>query len=323
MKEREINAKINQIKKELISKYILFLSFIFLIFSLIYTFFIKDKFLAYYISIGFLFLIYTWNIIRTRFSIEKTVHNFFILYPLYVSYLILRYWEVTMVNFLYIIIIPLGAFVFFGRREIIAYTIYAFSIIVILFVIVHASLIEIVHYKRQSFTDITDLIVIVFNMLTITLALYYKDKIRTLRSMAEIAKVKEAIIVSDIFDQKSIERYEELFAKIEQTINLNGHFKDPDFNLTDLSSKMKINNGYLSKAIRHKGFTNFNHYLNYHRIDFAKKLIAEADLKKITIMYIYSEAGFGSQSTFNRVFKNIEGITPSQYIDKIVKESEN
>ncbi len=31
-------------------------------------------------------------------------------------------------------------------------------------------------------------------------------------------------------------------------------------------------------------------------------------------MFVYTEAGFKNQSTFNRVFKQIEGMTPSEYI---------
>jgi AraC-like DNA-binding protein len=40
-----------------------------------------------------------------------------------------------------------------------------------------------------------------------------------------------------------------------------------------------------------------------------QKLLYEADFKKLKLMYIYLESGFKSQSTFNRVFKQIEGIT--------------
>ncbi|WP_410566018.1 helix-turn-helix domain-containing protein [Bacillus sp. SIMBA_033] len=38
-------------------------------------------------------------------------------------------------------------------------------------------------------------------------------------------------------------------------------------------------------------------------------------------MYIYTEAGFSNQATFNRVFKSIEGITPSEYINRIQEEN--
>uniref|UniRef100_UPI0025BC075A helix-turn-helix domain-containing protein n=1 Tax=Chryseobacterium sp. TaxID=1871047 RepID=UPI0025BC075A len=51
-----------------------------------------------------------------------------------------------------------------------------------------------------------------------------------------------------------------------------------------------------------------------YRVNFVKKLIKESDMKKITLMNIYTEAGFSNQATFNRVFKQLEGITPSKYI---------
>ncbi|MFP3733141.1 helix-turn-helix domain-containing protein, partial [Bacillus sp. SIMBA_006] len=57
-------------------------------------------------------------------------------------------------------------------------------------------------------------------------------------------------------------------------------------------------------------------YLNTCRIENVKKLIQENDINKITLMYIYTASGFSNQSTFNRVFKQIEGITPSEYINK-------
>jgi len=57
-------------------------------------------------------------------------------------------------------------------------------------------------------------------------------------------------------------------------------------------------------------------YLNEYRINYVKKLISENNLQKVTLMYIYTEAGFSNQATFNRVFKQIEGVTPSEYITK-------
>jgi AraC-like DNA-binding protein len=42
--------------------------------------------------------------------------------------------------------------------------------------------------------------------------------------------------------------------------------------------------------------------------------------KKYTLHYIYTSAGFRNQSTFNKVFKLLEGITPSEYITKISKK---
>ena len=77
---------------------------------------------------------------------------------------------------------------------------------------------------------------------------------------------------------------------------------------------MDVNSTYISKAIRYKGYPNFNSYLNIYRINHVKQLFNEIDFQKTTLMYIYTEAGFSNQSTFNRVFKQIEEITPSEYV---------
>lgn len=41
--------------------------------------------------------------------------------------------------------------------------------------------------------------------------------------------------------------------------------------------------------------------------------------QKFTLEHIYKEAGFSSQSTFNRIFKEQTGITPSEYIENLNK----
>jgi AraC-like DNA-binding protein len=110
---------------------------------------------------------------------------------------------------------------------------------------------------------------------------------------------------------------EELFEKIENMMTEKELYKDVNFNISKLSAEMGINSSYISKSIRYKGYPNFNSYLNLYRINCVKKLLDENDLEKVTLMYIYTEAGFSNQSTFNRVFKQIEGNTPSEYISRI------
>lgn len=80
---------------------------------------------------------------------------------------------------------------------------------------------------------------------------------------------------------------------------------------------LDVNYDFLSKVIRYKGFINFNYYINTYRISYVKQLLDESDLEKMTLMYIYTEAGFTSQTTFNRTFKQIEGITPSEHIKRL------
>ncbi|MPT30259.1 MAG: AraC family transcriptional regulator [Chryseobacterium sp.] len=117
-------------------------------------------------------------------------------------------------------------------------------------------------------------------------------------------------------DEKELSHAQSLFEKIENEVITNKHYINPQFNISMLSTTLKISNNYISKSIRIQGYSNFNTYVNSHRISYVKELIAKSDLEKITLMYIYTEAGFINQSTFNKTFKQFEGMTPSEFINK-------
>ncbi len=87
-------------------------------------------------------------------------------------------------------------------------------------------------------------------------------------------------------------------------------FLDAELNLKSLASHMATNESYLSKTINTAFDMNFNSFINSLRVDYAKKLLAQSDK---AILEIGLEAGFNSKATFNRVFKQISGLTPSKY----------
>ncbi len=57
----------------------------------------------------------------------------------------------------------------------------------------------------------------------------------------------------------------------------------------------------------------FNDFINYYRIQDAKKMLLDEDNKNYTISSIAFDTGFSSLSSFNSAFKKIEGKTPSSY----------
>ena len=54
----------------------------------------------------------------------------------------------------------------------------------------------------------------------------------------------------------------------------------------------------------------FNDYINRLRVQAAQDLLRSTDRPVTEVML---EVGFESQSTFNRVFRDIQGITPREY----------
>ena len=91
-------------------------------------------------------------------------------------------------------------------------------------------------------------------------------------------------------------------------------YSDPDFTIVQLAKDLNSNVKYISSAIKQFENVNFKIFINRYRIDIVKELIAKDFHNKYTIRHMYVIAGFRHQSTFNKVFKDIEGITPTEYI---------
>ncbi|MDR0995174.1 MAG: helix-turn-helix domain-containing protein [Tannerella sp.] len=109
------------------------------------------------------------------------------------------------------------------------------------------------------------------------------------------------------------EKRNELFRNIVTYFEKEKPYLDADFTIGKLGLHLGCNPGYISKAIRANSGVNFAYFLNTYRIRFAKENILR-DGNRYNMEYFYKQAGFTNQSTFNRAFRQIEGITPSELI---------
>lgn len=92
-------------------------------------------------------------------------------------------------------------------------------------------------------------------------------------------------------------------------VYISEHFTEP-LSLTFLSRKFGSCKFYLSRIFNQVLHTGFHEYINHLRVEHAKKLLAES---KNGILEIAMLCGFQSQQTFNRVFKEVCGISPREY----------
>lgn len=102
--------------------------------------------------------------------------------------------------------------------------------------------------------------------------------------------------------------------QIKHAVLENEWFLAPRFSLRQLAQKMATNDVYISKAINQGLATSFNDFINQLRVDYAQSLMQETSLPLLTIAL---DSGFNSKATFNRVYKNLCGHTPSDYKKKI------
>ena len=95
-----------------------------------------------------------------------------------------------------------------------------------------------------------------------------------------------------------------------------GAFHNPDLLLTDFASEFNVHPNKLSFAINHCCGVSFRSYINRKRLDYFSAQISRGAHKSRSILEIAFDAGFPSKSTFNRVFKEEMGMTPSEFVDK-------
>ncbi|TDQ24026.1 AraC family transcriptional regulator [Tenacibaculum caenipelagi] len=98
-------------------------------------------------------------------------------------------------------------------------------------------------------------------------------------------------------------------------------YLDFDINQSELASKLSMNKHHLSEVLNLCFDKNFYQFINLYRVNEAQKIIKDPTYSDYKILAIAYEAGFKSKTSFNRVFKNHTGLTPSEYRKKQLKST--
>ncbi|WP_166962363.1 helix-turn-helix domain-containing protein [Yeosuana marina] len=132
-------------------------------------------------------------------------------------------------------------------------------------------------------------------------------------------------IISDSYSQTekaqiSIFNFEEITrmkAEIECLMKDKMLYKNPNLSLRDVAIELEISNQKLTNFINQNLKTNFQSLINSYRIKEFKNRIEKRDSEKYTLLSIAIDCGFNSKSSFNRIFKQLEGCTPTQYLKSL------
>lgn len=90
-------------------------------------------------------------------------------------------------------------------------------------------------------------------------------------------------------------------------------FLIPSLSINELSGAVDLPKATLSSVINRKLNSNFFEFVNGYRINFAKYLLENSDLSHMDISEVRKESGFSSKTTFNKLFREQLGVTPSTY----------
>jgi AraC-like DNA-binding protein len=108
-------------------------------------------------------------------------------------------------------------------------------------------------------------------------------------------------------DQAELQRLKDVFTQNQLHIQ-------PGLTLDDVAGHLQMPPRYISYLINTYFGTNFNGYVNSFRVEEVIRKLADPEEQHKTILGLALDAGFSSKSTFNQVFKQHTGKSPSQFL---------
>ena len=111
--------------------------------------------------------------------------------------------------------------------------------------------------------------------------------------------------------------YEKEMRMLTEYIKENKPYLNPDMSLKLLAHGIKLSPTQLSEVINNGFGINFNDFINNYRVEEIKQALQNGDHKTLSLVAIAFDCGFNSKATFNRVFKKLADMSPTEYLKLI------
>ena len=104
-----------------------------------------------------------------------------------------------------------------------------------------------------------------------------------------------------------------ILSNITEYLEKSESFRNDELRLSDLAEDTGYASNTISMILNIHQEENFYQFVNRYRIDAAKRALSDTERSSESILEIAYDSGFRSKSTFNTVFREITGKTPSQF----------
>ncbi len=102
-------------------------------------------------------------------------------------------------------------------------------------------------------------------------------------------------------------------ARLLEAMERDQPYLDPGITLPKLAQGLNVPVSHLSQVINEQLGRNFYEFINGYRVEAAKRGLLRPGAGQAKLITIAFECGFNSLATFNRVFKELSGRTPSEF----------
>lgn len=101
--------------------------------------------------------------------------------------------------------------------------------------------------------------------------------------------------------------------QLERILREEEVFRQDDLSLRLLAEQLGMTDKQLSSLLNQHLQTSFYQYINQYRVAAVQEALARGEGEKFTLLAIAIDCGFSSKSSFNRIFKQHTGLTPTAY----------
>ena len=113
---------------------------------------------------------------------------------------------------------------------------------------------------------------------------------------------------------------ESISTRVKQFMDEEHAYKDSQLNLLRLAQLIGVSTHHLSETLNQHQGKNFYQFINDYRVNYVREMLAQQQTAKI--LDLAMTAGFSSKSTFNAVFKQTTGLSPTQYRQKLTNTTD-
>ena len=168
---------------------------------------------------------------------------------------------------------------------------------------------------RQRITALT---VIAALLLVLSLAVFMYAQSLKRKNRALYLASKENIQAEEKAEEALVEHIGEqptpeagLYASLLALMKEEELFKNPELSRDDICARLGTNRTYLAEAVKLCSGLTLGGFINHQRLRWAAEALSSRD--DVPVQAIGEDAGFSSRSTFNRLFQEQYGMSPSSY----------
>jgi AraC-like DNA-binding protein len=105
-----------------------------------------------------------------------------------------------------------------------------------------------------------------------------------------------------------------LLDRLARLMDVERVHRDPTLTIAGFAARIGAAEPEVRRLVnQHLGWRHFRNFLNHHRLQEAKAALADPALADRKILAIAFDAGFASLPSFNRCFRDAEGMAPGEY----------